>query len=392
MKQTGLLSFGLKCMVKLQTYDIGSLPFVGELEKFSSGAERFGSLTSLFKVAGELEAEAARYFEEKVVEGFVDKVKVGLDLPSYPQFRDMNAMFLSLMEGVRRVGISYKVEGRVSVGLEDAMIPEVEVIRKNSRKIYERLGFPFRLKVCVTGPYTLSSLFNERDDELFKNLGEAVSKFVSNSIFSGRHSSVGMVAVDEPVFGFLSDPLMDHGSSGREVLLQAWERIFHEAASKGVSTSIHLHDTSDELFWEVESLKVVDSHVDDPLYTSRRTCEFLERKDKFLKASLCVTDFDLLIRNRILSRLGRRIEEAELAGEVAEIWSKIKSGACNPNEYFESVEVMRARLKGMVERFGVERVLYAAPECGLKGMPTYDGALEYLRRLAEAVGDEGFNV
>jgi len=46
---------------------------------------------------------------------------------------------------------------------------------------------------------------------------------------------------------------------------------------------------------------------------------------------------------------------------------------------------MGLRLRRAVERFG-ERVAYAGPECGLRGFPTYESALECLRRVARAVG------
>jgi len=46
---------------------------------------------------------------------------------------------------------------------------------------------------------------------------------------------------------------------------------------------------------------------------------------------------------------------------------------------------MKNRLVKVVERFGAERVPYAGPECGLKGYPTYETAIECLRRVSSAI-------
>ena len=46
---------------------------------------------------------------------------------------------------------------------------------------------------------------------------------------------------------------------------------------------------------------------------------------------------------------------------------------------------MKTRLSRTIERFGLERVLYAGPECGLKTFPRYENAIENLRRVSEAV-------
>jgi len=68
--------------------DVGSMPFVGDSKKFVEGASRF----SLYSAE-----ESAEFFEKKVLEGLLDKIRVGIDVPNYPQFRDMNEMFLSMI-------------------------------------------------------------------------------------------------------------------------------------------------------------------------------------------------------------------------------------------------------------------------------------------------------
>ena len=360
----------------IKSCDVGSLPFHDDIEKFLEGAARF----SLYP-----DDDSVKYFEKSVITGFLDKVEAGIDVPNYPQFRDMSKMFLATMEGVERVKGGY-IETKIpSVTENRSHIPELMAIKRNSQMIREKKGEPFQVKVCVTGPYTLSSLFIHRDNEIFGRLGNTILQIVENNIFSGKHGSASLVEVDEPVFGMLDDPLIDYGSKGRENLRKAWETIFHKVKSKNVQALLHLHNTADELFWEVKSLNIIDSHVDDPVYQMKKTKEQLEATDKFLKASISIADFDTLIKKRIIETSRQKMTELAINERIAEAWTGINSQKTDPEIFLENVDLMKKRWVEMVGRFGVERVPYAGPECGLKGFPTYNCALEYLRRVASAV-------
>lgn len=360
----------------IKSCDVGSLPLIGDAERFLKGAKRFKSLPT---------EKTAEYFEKMVVEGLLDKLRAGIDVPNYPQFRDMNRMFLGMIDGVEKAKDGYREAGILSLRTEGSCIPEVSVIKENSQQIYERISKPFQVKVCVTGPYTLSSLFVYRDEEIFSRLGEMISQVVENNLFNGKYGSVSLVVMDDPLFGLLDDPLIDRGSEGREHLRKAWESIFHRANSKGIQTCIHLHNTADELFWEVESLNIIESHVDDPIYQIGKTKELLESTDKFLKASICITDFDRLIRESITATSQQKMKELTMNEKIAEAWRGIRSGNMDSETFLESEKSMKKRLTMTVNRFGVERILYAGPECGLGGFPTYECALEYLRRVSNAV-------
>jgi 5-methyltetrahydropteroyltriglutamate--homocysteine methyltransferase len=261
------------------------------------------------------------------------------------------------------------------------VIPEVTVCEEKAKEIYEKIGFVFKIKICITGPYTLASMFVNRDSHLFRELGRVLSNLIDRNIFSVKYGKVTLVAVDEPVFNLIDDPLLDRGYDGREELLKAWETIFHEIKSKGVQSILHLHNTANDMFWQIESLDIVESHVNDPISFSPKTKEYLTHFDKFLKASICVTDFDALIRNFERSR--GITDEAEISQRVAETWVEIKKRNIDPVAFLESKNLIANRLRRMINQYG-ERVTYAGPECGLSSFPTYDCALECLRRVAEA--------
>jgi 5-methyltetrahydropteroyltriglutamate--homocysteine methyltransferase len=360
----------------IRSCDVGSFPFVADSRKFVEGASRF-SLSSA--------DESAEFFEEKVLECLLDKIGAGIDVPNYPQFRDMNEMFLSMMDGVERIKGGYLETKIPSVKADRSGIPEVMVIEKNSQIIQEKKGAAFEIRICVTGPYTLASFFPYKREDIFSRLGNVISQIAENSIFNNKHGRVSLVSVDEPVFGLQDDALIDFGSEGRENLRRAWESIFCKVKSKNAQTLIHLHSTVDELFWDIDSLEIIESHVDDPIHQRKNTKEKLESTDKFLKASLAVNDFDALIKKRIVSDSPEKLAESDLNEKIADAWTDIKHGRINPEIFLETVDLMKSRLVKVVERLGAERVLYAGPECGLKGYPTYETALECLRRVSSAV-------
>ena len=124
--------------------------------------------------------------------------------------------------------------------------------------------------------------------------------------------------------------------------------------------------------------------MNDPIYEARRTKQLLESTYKFLNASITVTDFDQLIRNYLIASSQPKISETAINEKIGETWKDIKEGKVNPLVFLESTDSMRKRLIKMVENFGANRIAYGEPECGLKSFPTYECALECLRRVADA--------
>jgi 5-methyltetrahydropteroyltriglutamate--homocysteine methyltransferase len=358
------------------SYDVGSLPLRVEESVIWEGARRSGSFLSLVS-----SSDAAEVFEREVVEGFVDKVKAGIDVPNFPQFRDMNEMYFELIRGIEKGPDGY-IAFESPSAKPNANVPEIEAIKRNASKIRDQTGIDkVRLKVCVTGPYTLASFFPAKNASLFKDLGEALANIISKSLFDSRKGEVSLVCIDEPVLGFLNDPLLDYGSNGREVLIKSWGKICQAAVSKGAETSMHLHDTSDDIFWDVNGLQLAESHVGDPLYSLDSTKRRLEETGKRLKASIARTLFDTLIESHLESQ---GVSEG-MQQKVGDTWTEIRRGNVDPMIFIEEARLMAKRLGEIVEKFGPENVPYAGPECGFGGWPGYKYAMKGLQRVSEAV-------
>lgn len=353
---------------EVKSCDVGSLPCQVEQDELQDGAESY---------AGGRENDAAKSFEQTIVNAFLDKLKAGISIPAFPQLRDMNEMFLSIIQGLDKWKHGYVEANELSIKPECRTLPEVAAIKRNSKVIKEKYGDNFQLRICITGPYTLASFFPYRDNQTYARLSRVLSEIIEKSFFADNQGQVSLVSIEEPVFGLINDPMVDKGSEGRETLLAAWESMAHRIAVKKADSCIHLHNTSDNLFWSVKSLRIVESHADDPLYQLKATKKCLEREDKLLKASIAITDFDQLMHRKLGSQTS--------GAAVANAWKRIHKQTLNPETFLESVGTMKKRLVKTLERFGRTKVTLAGPECGLRGFPTYASAIQCLRRASEAV-------
>ena len=322
-------------------------------------------------------------FKADLVEAFVDKIRAGVDVPNYPQFRDMNEMFFTLMTGFEKQGAALITQNEIKAK-ESASIPEVEILKRESSIISEEIqNDNVKIKACVTGPYTLASFFQFKTPSLYEELGNSIAAILRSSIFKNKGAELFHVSIDEPVLGFMNDPLLDYGSNGRESLRKAWEKIAHTGKSNGLDVSMHLHNTSENLFWEVESLGIIASHVGDPLYTQDSTKKKLEEYDKHLWAPIGITQYDTLIQNYLI----KNGFTGNVPEKIGEIWMGIRKGTFDPYNFLEKPELIRERLKTIINFFGEERIVCGSPECGLNSFPHYDVALESLRRVSSVIAE-----
>lgn len=365
----------------IETYDVGSIPLRKDYKAISIGAKISRTLIPLLKKNAE--NEYFTLFRGEITSAFIEKLRAGVDIPNYPQFRDMNEMFFELIDGWQKTQTGYMALGKLAARL-GATVPEVNVIRQNSSLIADSASIDrFKLKVCVTGPYTLSSFFINRSPKLFDELGDALSKILLASFFKKRRGEVFMIFIDEPLLGFVNDPILDRGSFGRETLIKSWEKICRVASTNNIESGIHLHNTNDSLFWEVEGLDIIESHVDDPLYDSESTLNHLLETGKKLKASIAITGFDKLIGEKIK----KNEPNVNIQERLGEEWSKIRKREIDPKIFLEDQEIMLNRLKKIVKRFSLEHVRYAGPECGMRSYPNYECAVECLKRVSKTLDD-----
>ncbi|OGD55322.1 hypothetical protein A3K78_06900, partial [Candidatus Bathyarchaeota archaeon RBG_13_52_12] len=301
------------------------MPLKGQRYEFLEGAKRTQTLAQYTGYGEGL--SYVKSFEDRVVSGLVDKIRAGIDVSTYPQYRDMNEMFLSMIKGLTKTPRGYLASRKLNVD-PGKMIPEVYAVRSHLSEVSEASGVgDVRLKICVTGPYTLSRFFAVRPPELFTELAGLLSEVTSSSIFKVKRGETVLVSLDEPAFGLVDDPILDPGHPGRESLRKAWEEVTYAAKSRGVETMIHLHSTTDRLMWEVENLDIISSHVSDPVYGAA-TNRLLAETGKRLSVSVATTSYEELLA-----------KDAETPEDISHLWEKIRRGETDPSTHLDSTRV-----------------------------------------------------
>lgn len=283
-----------------------------------------------------------------VREALEQKISAGVEVPNYPQFRDMIRMFMDPIEDPQRTESPY-------------------LVRRESAEIIELLAAPAegqRLRVCVTGPVELylSALGATCYEDILYLLARSVSRYLEKAQESGR---VALASIDEPSLGLSSSILFEEGQ-----ILQALE-IASEPC-KRIDCEIHLHSPLfAELCCQAPRLSIIGvESAAHPDYLKLIEKGLLEETDTYLRAGIARTD--------ILSLAARRNEQlgVNLWDDPFALEREILS--------LESPEVMERRLSAAYAIFG-DRLRAAGPDCGLGSWPGQAMACRLLNQCALAI-------
>lgn len=289
-------------------------------------------------------------FYEVVVESFQKKLDAGLDVANYPQHCDMHKQFMEIIRQAME-------KGTYIVDEEKAVIPEVYVIDKEAKRLYEETGRKIALRTCVTGPMELylKEIGTTPYRDVLLMFAETVKRFSKNSILNSKYAKTEVVSIDEPSFGFHDI------SADKEVIIEVLDKAFDFS---GATKQIHIHSSSriaDIL--EVKNLNVVSiEYASSPHSMEYVSKSMLEKADKQIRVGISRTDIDSII--------------AELYGK----------GITKPQveQLVETEETIRKRFKKAKEKYG-ERMTFTGPDCGLGGWPTQEAAHLLLKRTVNAV-------
>lgn len=313
--------------------DVGSLPFPPGFDE-----ERFLHSCELFERSRFQESRVYEnsmdYFEKCVCDAFVDKICSGIDIPCYPQFRDMLEQF----SGFYRIHEGYFTSMPERLLTDQGYDPrytfvsEVEVLKKYSEHICESTGREkIELKICVTSPLDLS----------FQVPTDFLVSMAKNACLDTKYLKTRLVTLDIPSFGY--QMVVDR-------TLDACHEFFRgvKATGRDVETSLHIHAGNHRDFLDMESLDILEIHsrlLESPPILRRE----LEDHDKYLQVGIADT--------------------ASLAEP-------------------ESMNSLRKRAKRATRLFK-ERVRYFSPDCALRGLPSYGAAIRLLRNVAKVTQELG---
>jgi 5-methyltetrahydropteroyltriglutamate--homocysteine methyltransferase len=275
------------------------------------------------------------------------KIAAGVEVPTYPQFRDMIRMFRDPIEDVDLIEAPYLIKE------ENAEICELQALQAGQQ-----------VRVCITGPLELYiSMFGATNyKDILYNIAESVARFLRNARDQGK---MCVASLDEPSLGLSSQIVFEE-----EEIIEAL-KIASDPCG-GMDCEVHLHSPLQaELCAHVPGISIVGiesaAHPDYLRLIDRKT---LEDTDTYLRAGIARTDI-LSISSSLNERLGTNLWDdiPRLENEILKM---------------ESISVMRKRLEAAHALFG-ERLRAVGPDCGLGSWPNQDIAGKMLANCAAAV-------
>lgn len=294
-----------------------------------------------------LEKLSDEQYLDLVKDVLVQKVSAGVEVPTYPQFRDMIRMFMDPIEDPERTESPY-------------------IIRKENAEIYELMAVSpgQKVRVCVTGPIELyiSAFGATNYSDILFALAKSVARFIERAKEQGKMS---VASLDEPSLGISSSVIFEE-----DEMLKALE-IASEPC-KGMDCEVHLHSP---LYAEpcarVAGISIIGvESAAHPDYLKLVDRKVLDDTDTYLRAGIARTDI-LAMSARLNDQLGVNLWDNPSMLE-REIFS------------MESIEVMEKRLNKAYGLFE-ERLRAVGPDCGLGSWPSQRMAYNLLSNCAAAV-------
>ncbi len=284
----------------------------------------------------------SREYKEMVQRAFLMKSKY-VDVPNYPQFRDMVRMFLEPIKNPELQDEAYLIREK------DAIIPEVEFVEEMKVE---------RLRVCITGVFEL--YYREFGgviyEDILQNFAESVYRFARNAT---RYAKVVCLSFDEPSLGVAPDL-----QPSREQIERAYDFKLN------VDTQVHLHEP---LFYDrflETSIEIIGIETArDPKKMDAIDAELMESAGKRLRIGVARTDIDCII-----SEFNAR--------HNVNAW-KSEDLAMLAIEESEPAEKILERLKIAKKKFD-DLLSYIGPDCGLFAFPSQRSALKLLENVKRA--------
>jgi len=283
-------------------------------------------------------------YEELVKRTFLMKSKY-VELPNYPQFRDMISMFMNLIKNPEFQDEPYLISKKY------AIIPELEYVERLEAK---------SVRVCITGAFEL--YYNEFGgviyEDILLNLAESVARFAKNAC---KYENVKCISLDEPSLGIATDL-----QPSDEVIRD----VFNTVDVK-VDVQIHLHQPT---FYE----KILETSVDvigvecasKPENMDFLDKELIDSHEKKLRIGIARTDIDNVIAEFNAKHNVNAWKNDELIVKAV--------------DEIESPEVILKRIENAYNKFN-DLIAYVGPDCGLFSFPNQESAIQLLKNVKVAL-------
>jgi hypothetical protein len=368
---------GQDILLSLRTTDIGSFPLQGiDIQRYTQGAADLEDAK---------DTSAATYFVEWHNNMFRRKLSaLGPDncVPCYIQSsydRDMVTQFLDPIvrngRGLTKTGSDFIWDGNpIQLSAQYAQIGELKALELGAKQLCEEFALDFiGYRACVTGPLELTlriwrgmGISPRYDETLTDAFTPIAHNFMQNAAITTKYMKPVILTLDEPSTGvtgvgdfFTDSPADPHLSH----LISCWNKIY-STIPKNCYRGLHLHASPFQ--------ELAQAHWN-----------LLEAHSKVIVNPNWLNELDRFLRVAIMRTDGPTFSPQ---ADLKEAWDNIMSGAFHL--YLQSTTSMHSLLKTAIKRYGVDRIPFAGPECGLGSWDwTYgdDMVIANLERVREVV-------
>jgi len=285
------------------------------------------------------------------------KIDAGVDIPTYPQFRDMNQMFLELIND------ESAQEEPLIVKKETARIMELSALEDVGAHYFKNTGNKLNIRICVTGPLEL--YLNQFGGTAYKDVLNAfatsIDRFIANSIDNAKQFRIATISIDEPSIGINPQIMFSDND-----IIEALTIATKTSGLHKIDTEIHLHSPLHyKLICRVSSIGIIGvESAANPSYLDLIDKKDLVDHDKFLRVGVSRTDI-FGMAAVLNEKYGTNVwkEPARLEEIITEM---------------ETPGTISKRLHKAYSLFG-DRIKYAGPDCGLGSWPSQELAFKLLK-------------
>lgn len=294
-------------------------------------------------------------------DAFEQKIKAGVEVPTYPQYQDMNEQFLSIIRNPECTEEPFRIK-KIK-----ANIPEIEAIELAadlSNKSEKQ-----KVRLCITGPLELylKDFGGTNYTDILNIFAEDVDRFIYNAIESSKHLDISVISIDEPSIGINPQIMFED-----EDIVNALKIATQSAYKKGIDIQIHLHSPLHyKIALDTDQINVIGvESAGTPSYLELLDKKILEDSDAYLRVGVARTDISNLI-----SVLNDKYN--------TNVWKD----AIKLNEIVTILETPKviAKRVAYAQKLFDDRIKYVGPDCGLGSWPSQKVAFELLNNISTGI-------
>jgi len=291
------------------------------------------------------------------------KIDAGVDVPTYPQFRDMNQMFLDIIND------EPSQEEPLIVRKDRARIMELSAIEEVGDEYTKKTGEKLNIRLCITGPIELylKQFGGTAYKDVLNAFSISIDRFISNSIENAKKFRISVISIDEPSIGINPQIMFNDGD-----MIEALAIATKTSGFNKIDTEIHLHSPLYyKLICRVPSISIIGvESAANPSYLDLIDKKDLEDYDKFLRIGVARTDI---------------FGMAAVLNEKynTNVW-KEPTKLDEITTQMETPQIIAKRLRTAYSIFG-ERIKYAGPDCGLGSWPSQELASNLLKNTGTGI-------